>query len=117
MVGFLRLAASGLGWMGVLWVAAVWASCTSGSDLPLFAWACLRYSAISSSVRPCSRLIFFVELCLFFGVKGFEVVVNGWVGVVGAVVVDVLFWFYVYAAVFCLCSESCPLVAPVSWLP
>ena len=50
MVGFLRLVASGLGRMGVLWVAAVWASCTSGSDMPRGA-GMFEKSAISSSVR------------------------------------------------------------------
>ena len=67
----------------------------------------------SSSVQAVFASVFLVELCLFFGVKGFEVVVDCWVGVVGAVVVDVLFCFYVYAAVLCLCSEGCSLVALV----
>ena len=34
MVGFLRLVASGLGRIGVLWASAASASCTSGSDMP-----------------------------------------------------------------------------------
>ena len=67
MVGFLRLAARGLWRMGVLWAAAAWASCTSGSDMP-------RGAGMLGIVRnlffgqAVFAPVFFVELCLLFGV-------------------------------------------------
>ena len=93
-----------------MWAAADWASCSSVPDLAF----CVGVPEKSGDFifgQAVFASFFFVELCLLFGAKGFEVVVHGWVGVVGAVVVDVLFWFYVYAAVLCLCAEGCPLVA------
>ena len=70
----------------------------------LFAWACLnirRFLLRLGRVRVC-LLGRTLPVVRGLGVRSSS---HGWVGVVGAVVVDVLFWFYVYAAVFCLCAE------------
>ena len=67
----------------------------------------------SPSFRQYWRLSSWSNFACSSGLRGFEVVVDCRVGVVGTVVVDVLFCFDVYAAVLCLCAEGSSLVAPV----